>query len=263
MKQRKWIVALVLGLVAGGLNFGYNHQLTNQIRGGELIEVLVARRQLASGERLVKEALATRKVASSYVDERVVLVRQIEDVEGLVAAIDIPSGQMLQWSDFSRRNNAEPADLASLIEAGQRAVTISVDGPLSMGGMLRPGHRVDILGTFTRGDSRRDRVTTTILQNVKVLATGQNVRGNEDADGKKRYSTVSLSITIEEAEQLALASKQGTLALALRGHQDLEVVRGVPTKELEDLLKIDKGATRAKTSSKRSNVSVIERIKKR
>jgi pilus assembly protein CpaB len=120
-----------------------------------------------------------------------------------------------------------------------RAITIPVDGALSMGGLLRPGHRVDILGTFSRGAkwSAAERATVTLLQNVLVLATGRDLRGEAEEGGERgrRFRTVTLSVGLEESELLSLASIQGQLSLVLRGRQDLTAMRDVPEKGMADI----------------------------
>ena len=110
--------------------------------------------------------------------------------------------------------------------------------------MLRPGHRVDILGTFSRDGRRGDRITATLLQNVLLLATGQDLgKGQEpgkETEGQGRFGTVTLSVGLEEAQLLSLAATQGILSLVLRGYQDLTVLRDVPEKEMADVWEADR-----------------------
>ncbi len=232
--KKKWIVALVLGLAAGVLHMTYANALKNESRGGKEVEVLVAAVDVIKGDSLKSNNLATRGVPASFVDSRVLRSGDLEQIVGLVPSVDVEAGQMIQWSDFSQRPDPKKEDLAVLVESGQRAMAITVDAPLSMDGLLQPGHRVDIIGTLTKDDKRKE-IAVTILQNVKVLATGADLGNKEKKEEKKHFRTVTLSVAIEEAQLLSLAASRGNLSLILRGHQDLRVMEGVPEKEMADI----------------------------
>jgi Flp pilus assembly protein CpaB len=72
---------------------------------------------------------------------------------------------------------------------------------------------------------------------------------------------VTLSVGLQEAELLSLSSQQGTLSLALRGHQDLETVNGVPEVTMKDIWERERQRIEpVKTSA---SIKAIERIRKR
>jgi pilus assembly protein CpaB len=264
MKNKKWILTLLVGLIAAGGHFTYVRGLATHATGGDKISVLSYAAPLRTGEKLTRDKLAKRSVPISYVDNRVVREEKADDVIGLVAAVDVAAGEVIQWSDFILRQNAHAADLSDLLASGERAMTIPVDRSLSMGGLLRPGHRVDILGTFGQQENRRDRITVTLLQNVRVLAVGKRLNAEGYATTRKepkRSDTVTLSVGLEEAELLALSTKQGTLSLALRGRQDLRVVQGVPEVGMADVWESERRqALQRKAVSK---ATTIERIQAR
>ncbi len=240
----------------------YVSRIESKAKGGQKIEVLVTQKAIKTGEKVDKKSLATRLVPSSYVDDNVVRAKELKDVNDLRVAVDLEPGQMVEWSDFSKRPDPLAGDLAQFVQSGQRAMTIPVDGSLSMGGMLKPGHRVDILGTFARSGQRKNRVTLTLLQNVLVLATGNDLRVNPE-DNTNRFSTVTLSVGLEEAELLSLAAIQGSVSLVLRGRQDLSVVRDVPEKAMTDIWEADRRNTLQEQPRKRATSMGIERLKAR
>jgi pilus assembly protein CpaB len=253
----RWIAALVLGLGAGGLHLAFLRNLEAEVRGGEMVEVLVARDRIGGGTKLERRMVAARSVPEAWVDERAVSAGKLEEVEGLAVAVTLQAGQTMQWTDFEKRPDPVDEDLSSLVEPGQRAMAIPVDSSLSLGGMLSPGHRVDVLGTFAKGkSSRTEKVTVTLLQNVMVLATGRDLGA-----GSGRYSTVTMSVGLEEAELLAFASTQGTLSLVLRGGQDLAVVRDVPEKGMEDVWEAER--RNALQQESRTEKRSIERLQVR
>jgi pilus assembly protein CpaB len=262
----KWIAALALGAAAGGLHLAYVRSLAAEARGGEAVEVLVAARDANKGKTLDEKATAARRVPEAWVDGRVVRMARAKEVLGLALTVDLAAGDAVQWSDFAERPDPGASDLARLVPSGNRALTIPVNAALSMGGLLRPGHRVDILGTFARGGDRRgDKTTVTLLQNVVVLATGQDVgagdKGGAAATGSSRYGTATLSVTLEQAELLSFASTQGSLSLVLRGDQDLEVVEGVPEKGQADVWEAERRTSLQRAPAPRA--AAIERLKVR
>jgi pilus assembly protein CpaB len=63
-----------------------------------------------------------------------------------------------------------------------------------------------------------------VLENILVLATGQEM-GNDDKEQKsKRVDVITLEVTPEEGEKLALATNSGIIQLALRNFADTEDV---------------------------------------
>ena len=73
---------------------------------------------------------------------------------------------------------------------------------------------MDVLATI-EGSSGDDQVTSTVLQDVEVLAIAQDME--EEVDKKPRVTTtVTLAVTLDEAQRVTLAEETGTLRLALR-----------------------------------------------
>jgi pilus assembly protein CpaB len=264
MKIRKWMIALILGLLGGTMHFAYVNKLEHEFSGGKKVTVLVTATELQAGAIVTGSHLATRVLPAICVDKRMVLASESKEVLELAANVHLDSDQTVQWTDFTERKNPQAEDLAKRIESGQRAITIQVNGTLSMGGMLKPGHRVDILGTFAKGGSTRaDKITVTLLQNLSVLATGKNLGKAERSDASHRFATVTLSVGLEEAEILSLATTKGTLSLVLRGHQDLSVVRDVPEKRMTDIWESGKRSAMQTKSNDATTPLKIERIKVR
>jgi Flp pilus assembly protein CpaB len=144
MAKIKWLSALALGLLAAGSHVVYVSRIENKAKGGMEVAIISVATDIGAGDKIARENLATRTIPLSYLDDRTVRADRVEEIIDLVAAVDLEEGQLVQWTDFTDRKGLQASDLADRIEPGQRAMTISVDRSLSMGGMLRPGHRVDI-----------------------------------------------------------------------------------------------------------------------
>jgi pilus assembly protein CpaB len=118
---------------------------------------------------------------------------------------------------LSQRTSVE--GVASIIEHGYRAVSVSITDVSGVAGLIQPGSKVDVL--FTRPGSMAEATTSTILQNVKVLSAGKNVQAGLAADPKAPKSpVVTLLLTPEDTQKLELAKNEGKISLSLRNPLD-------------------------------------------
>jgi pilus assembly protein CpaB len=108
--------------------------------------------------------------------------------------------------------------LPSLIPPGMRAVSVRVNDTTSVSGFVQPGTRVDVQLTGNPQGSNEQQ-TTTVLQNVAVIATGQKLERNS-AGESQASPVVTLLLSPDDAERLTLASSQGHIQLALRNPLD-------------------------------------------
>ena len=107
--------------------------------------------------------------------------------------------------------------LPPLITPGMRAMTVRVNDVIGVAGFTQQGTRVDVV-VILRGNEGLSR---TVLSNVQVLASNrrtdqEQARAGTGAD----QSVVTLLVTPEEGEKLALATSQGQIVLALRNPLD-------------------------------------------
>lgn len=113
--------------------------------------------------------------------------------------------------------------LPLLIPAGMRAMSVPVDEVSDIAGFVLPHSHVDILVAIDRSGNGADKAfSKLVLENVEVLAVAQEIEGTKDKPQVVRV--VTLLVTPEEAERLALASRQGTLRLAMRNYSDDKIV---------------------------------------
>ena len=110
-----------------------------------------------------------------------------------------------------------------LVPEGQRGVTIKLDEAVREGGFLLPNSRVDVLVSMPKAPGSQEKIAKVILQDVTVLAAGQTV---ELRDNKPvTNTTVTLALTPQQTERLAVAQAEGKLMLVQRNLRDTEVVR--------------------------------------
>lgn len=114
--------------------------------------------------------------------------------------------------------------LSAKIPDGMRATSVKTNEVMNIAGFIFPGSHVDVLVTL-RGENNGSSSTHTVLQNVQVLATGSKT--DPDPNGKpENVSVVTLLVTPEESEKLALAQSQaaqnqGSIHFVLRNGGDV------------------------------------------
>ncbi len=91
---------------------------------------------------------------------------------------------------------------------------------VGVAGFIHPGDRVDLLVTLTQSPP----VTKTVLQNVLVLATGTEIERRGKEDKANQVHVITVEVTLEEGEKLALAANEGKVQLALRNYLTAEPV---------------------------------------
>jgi len=117
--------------------------------------------------------------------------------------------------------------MAAYLEPGMRAMAIRVTVETAAGGFILPGDRVDVLLTRETSlanvgtpESQRSKfASSTVMQNVKVLAIDQSTRAGDDEQAVVG-ATATLELGPRDAEALALAKSEGELSLVLRSYAD-------------------------------------------
>jgi pilus assembly protein CpaB len=85
-------------------------------------------------------------------------------------------------------------------------------------GFVTPGTRVDVLLTGTPG-AGNEQQTTTVLQNVAVLASGHTLERTSTGEAQNT-AVITLLVSPDDAQRLTLASSEGHIQLALRNPLD-------------------------------------------
>jgi len=110
------------------------------------------------------------------------------------------------------------AGLPPSITAGMRAISVKVNEVIGVAGFVIPGTRVDVVVTIAKKDDSQSRVVVT---NVQVLTAGTKYDQEQAKEGKPVPSTVvTLLVTPQDAERIALASAEGSIMLTLRNPLD-------------------------------------------
>jgi pilus assembly protein CpaB len=110
--------------------------------------------------------------------------------------------------------------MAVVTQPTKRAMAVRVDDVVGVAGFINPGNRVDILVSLRQAPPK----TKTVLQNVLVLATGTQMETQGNGAKPQQMRVVTVEVTPEEAEKLALAVHEGKVSLALRNYANTQPV---------------------------------------
>ncbi|MCL6582055.1 MAG: Flp pilus assembly protein CpaB [bacterium] len=195
MDKRRTIILLgvgaVISLMITLLIWGKMARRTLEPRGEipKKEKVTVAAYDLAWGtvlkKELVKEAffLKDSLPAGVFSDPNRLI--------GRVVLYPVKTGEPILESKLAPVTVAS-GGVAAVIGEGKRAMAVRVDKVIGVSGFIFPGHRIDVLVTLRDKDpekeSRSGPITKTVLQNIKVLATGTEMVAETKIGpgGKKR-----------------------------------------------------------------------------
>jgi pilus assembly protein CpaB len=131
------------------------------------------------------------------------------------AVLPISKGEFILSSKLAPENAG--AGLPAMIPSGMRAVSVRVNDVVSVAGFVQPGTHVDVLATGNQAANERQ--TTTVLENVLVLAVGRSLDRNAAADAQIA-PVITLAVSPDDAQKLALVSQEGRIQLSLRNPMD-------------------------------------------
>jgi len=201
MDRKRMGLATMIGLLTGGSAFFILHHKASELEAKTTpVEIWVASRYIPSGSRLIPGMAQKRAIPKAFVAPSA--INRIEEVEGFRALVPFSAGEQL----LSNKFGAGSPTLSGSLAPGQRAFTVGVDEISGVGGLLQPGDRVDLM---TRISVSGREATSTVLQNIEVLATGRTlsnitdqIQEGEISTPGRTYGALTLSVSPEEAEIL-------------------------------------------------------------
>ena len=164
----------------------------------------------------------------AYVEDRSVKASERDKVLGLSVVNQVGASQALMWSDFADRSQ-EPSDLSAKVEPGFRAVYVSGIREAQGSALIRPGDLVDVICTMPEStDARAAKVSLVVLQKIVVLANGMRTSAEpllpeldeRHAKSGTRDQGLTLALSLQQAQSLAVAGTRGFLSIALRSPDD-------------------------------------------
>jgi pilus assembly protein CpaB len=217
MNRTRLLMIGVLALVAGvavSLLVYRSLQGKNGTPSDAGADVMVAANDLQVGARIEQRDIKVIKIPAGELPPGA--PRKKTDVIGHGVILPISKGEFILPNRLAGENAG--SGLPSLIPPGMRAVSVRVNEIVSVAGFVTPGTRVDVLLTGTPG-ANGDQQTTTVLQNVAVLASGHTLERNSTGEAQNT-AVITLLVSPDDAQRLTLASQEGHIQLALRNPLD-------------------------------------------
>jgi pilus assembly protein CpaB len=188
------------------------------------VKILVAAQPLQAGTLLKDTDLREQETPAADVPEG--SIRATDDtraeVRGAMLRHYLNPGTAVLQADVLR-----PRDrgfLAAVLAPGTRAESIGVDAKSGASGLISPGDLVDVILTqeFQRGDTPAGHrvVAETVLSLIRVIAVDQQIAQGAptaapDPNGAHVARTVTLQVTPEQANRVAVAERLGRLLLTV------------------------------------------------
>jgi pilus assembly protein CpaB len=141
---------------------------------------------------------------------------QKSSVVGRGVVLPIAKGEYVLPNKLAGENAG--SGMTTLIPSGMRAVSVRVNEVIGVAGFVLPGTRVDVLLTGNPTGASEEQ-TTTVLENVAVIATGQKLE-RSPAGEPQNTPVITLLVSPDDAQKLTLASTQGRIQLTLRNPLD-------------------------------------------
>jgi pilus assembly protein CpaB len=211
-----WAFALVAGLSTALFIARY---LDRRPAGGvtPMAKIVVAAVDLPLASKIKPEDLKLSEWPADHLPAGA--VRDPKDVADRILLSRVLAGQPVLPGMLAAKNAGN--GLAALIPPNMRAMAVRVDDVVGVAGFIHPDDRVDVLVTLHPSRPGAETTSKVFLQNVKVLAVGQEVEANDQARMHASPATVAtLLVSPQDAERLALASAEGRLLLTLRSWTD-------------------------------------------
>ncbi|GAB4324198.1 MAG: hypothetical protein Kow0074_16980 [Candidatus Zixiibacteriota bacterium] len=200
------VLALILAAVATGMVTLYIKNTAARAEAGPLlVPVVVSATDLSFGNTLEESDLKIAMFPQESVPKGA--ISSIDSLIGQTNKVFLAQDEPILVSKLSSIGGG----LSLKIEPPLRGVSIKVDKVSGVSGFVLPGDRVDVIALINQTSGSRDALAKTILQNIEVLAAGEQTekKGNQPTTAQ----SVTLLVDNEGAEKLALAQSEGKLHL--------------------------------------------------
>jgi len=260
MKSRA-IIPLVVGLAVGVLAIKLFADVLKKAKGSqvsETVQVVCAKTDIGSTIEIKDTMLELKAVPKSLVPTQSFF--QTKEVIGRVAGVPIPKGGPIVANSLAPKGTA--AGMAVRIPDGYRAVAVKVDEWAGVAGWIKPGSHVDVVAVMNgaSGSSRDETISKVILENVEVLAVGQDLGSAAPDANATLPKSVTVLVKPDDVPKLHLASTKGQVRLAMRNSRDGSGGAGGQTTDKELVSSASGGNGKVKTflNGMLSNVPKID-----
>jgi len=217
------LLSVIMALVTTGVVYFYIQNKTQiGLKGVKKVTVFVAAKTLPQEHEISEIDLKQIKIPKEYINSNCITdVKQI--VGKRLKESVIKDEQIL----FDRLVDNDEMVLSYKIPKNKRAISINVTEQTQVANLIKQNDYVDVIASFEKeeidapngGKAKLPRITKTILERVKVIAIGQELKTTQDKN-QKLPVTVTLEIPSEDVEKLVYASDFAQIRLSLRYIED-------------------------------------------
>ncbi|MHB1225595.1 MAG: Flp pilus assembly protein CpaB [Gemmatimonadaceae bacterium] len=239
MAERRYTVVFLAAVLTAGLaTFGV-YRVLERTKDAARIEtrpVVVAAEDLSQGAEVSRTSVSVAQWPLATVPDGA--YGSLDSVVGRVARVAVFKGEPIVPGRLAPEGTGPGIEVK--IAPGKRAMAVKINEVAGVSGLIQPNSRVDVLVSLKDGNSNDRQVAKVFMSNMRVLSVGTQVERGED--GKAiQATTAALEVTPDEAEQLAVATNQGTIQLVLRGYGDPDSISTQGARS-EDVLRMLRGA---------------------
>jgi pilus assembly protein CpaB len=224
MAERRYtIVFYVAVLVAAAATYGVYRAIEQTKENSRVVtaQVVVASQDIPEGHVIDKIALTTGQWPVQTLPAGA--FSSVDSVIGRVTRVPVFQGEPIVPGRLAPAGTTGGLEIK--IAPGKRAMSVKINDVAGISGLIQPNSRVDVLVNIRDERSVKEmQVAKLFMENMRVLSVGQQVTRGDD--GKPiNATTATLEVTPDEAERLAIAMGQGSIALVLRGYGDPDSIK--------------------------------------
>jgi pilus assembly protein CpaB len=219
MRSRIFAVLAIAILAGGGLAYGtYNFMQNQPVKtvNTPTQPVVVAAADLQIGAEVKKEDVTVVNFPAGQAPQG--SFSKPSDVIGRGLIVPVVTHEPILAAKLASKEAG--IGLPPVIPEGMRAVSVRVNEVIGVAGYVLPGTRVDVVATASPTMDKTDTTSKLILSNVQVLTAGTRMEQDAEKGKPVQVTVVTLLVTPEQSERLALASTEGKIQLALRNPLD-------------------------------------------
>jgi pilus assembly protein CpaB len=215
--------AVIAGLLAKGMIGHKPSTEVVEVNKVPMVQVLVAAKDMAMGEKLIDSNTAWRDWPKDNVSDAMITKDVRPDARDKLssarARLPIIDGEPI--SDKKIIQPDQSGFMSAILPKGMRAISVAISERSAAGGFILPNDRVDVILTRKIDDpSSNQKIvrSETVLTNVRVLAINQTYRqeAGQDQVTVTEGKTATLELDPRETEVISMIESAGELSLALR-----------------------------------------------
>lgn len=216
------VIALIMAVITTVLFRNYVRGIENRYKENKKqVTIVVPKTDIKKNQKVTKDNLELKEFNADSVHGEA--IKNIEAIEGNYALVDLKAGEILFASRFI--NQSQESELITRkIKEGYRAVAIGVNYVESVANLIQPEDYVDVIYTLQDETNSKRFQTTTLFENVRVLAVGKRIiekpaknEGSDKAEGEQvEYSSVTVELKPDDVIKIVNSDEKGNIKFVLR-----------------------------------------------